>query len=729
MPDNPNQIPPPPSGPPSGGPPFGPPPDGPPPGDWPPGPPPDGPPSEMFGQQGDFGAAEELPPGFMAAEGMPGGDGPPQAAMPQKMSALPYVGRAMKLLGKYKLQLALSLVLMLVVSLAPFLVSASFGPLIQILGEAAAQNNWNAVWSIQGSLYNKPEQLREYVFEDYMATPLSFTTIFIVWALASILAVLLQLVQQWRMTLLEQSLDVEVQQQVYDHMQTLSLDFFTGAQTGGLMPRVLIETQSVQKLLTQVLLSPLVDIISLVIALAYLLGLSWQMTIVALILGPFAFFLFRLTMKKLESSANEMMMNNRDLNAELEESISGMADIQVFNAQQKRSHRFNQAARAVANSTSRMLIWMHVSNTSSQVYVAVSTAMVLLVGIMFGSRFGLTLASLIVFIGFVPAMFAPVQRVIMSYTTYQSLVPGIVGTYQLLDTRPTVLERPGAQPLPPAHGNVRFENVVFGYTPQQKILDGISFDIREGETVSLVGPIGCGKSTIMNLLLRFLEPEAGRITIDGHDITGVTLQSLRSQVSKLSQFPFFLKDTIRENVRLGKADAQEGEITWACRTAHIHDVITDSNRMPQGYNTIVDVQVPSGGQKRLIALARCLLRNPEVLLLDEPTENLDADQRNRLIKVIREYAKNPQNRRTCVVISHDLNFVAAVSDRILVLNHGKVEEEGTHEELVVREGLYKTLYELKNIDPALLRKRDDPASDMAASGMAMGMPGGMGMGM
>jgi ABC-type multidrug transport system fused ATPase/permease subunit len=376
-----------------------------------------------------------------------------------------------------------------------------------------------------------------------------------------------------------------------------------------------------------------------------------------------------------------------------------------------------------------MLIWMHVSNASSQVYVALSTALVLLVGIIFAPTFGLTLASLIVFIGFVPAMFAPVQRVIMSYTTYQSLVPGIVGTYQLLDTRPTVQERPDAQPLPAIHGNVRFENVVFGYTPQQKILNGVSFEIREGETVSLVGPIGCGKSTIMNLLLRFLEPEAGRILLDGFDITSVTLQSLRAQVSKLSQFPFFLKDTIRENVRLGRADAQEGEITWACRTAHIHDVIVDPNRMPQGYNTIVDVQVPSGGQKRLIALARCLLRNPEVLLLDEPTENLDADQRNRLIQVIREYAQNQQNRRTCVVISHDLNFIAAVSDRIIVLNQGKVADEGTHEELVKREGLYKTLYELKNVDPALLRKRDDGANDAAPSGMAMGMPGGMGMGM
>ena len=296
-------------------------------------------------------------------------------------------------------------------------------------------------------------------------------------------------------------------------------------------------------------------------------------------------------------------------------------------------------------------------------------------------------------------------------------MPSIVGTYELLETTPTVIDQPGAADMGEVRGHVSFENVTFSYTPMQKILDGISFQIREGETVSLVGPIGCGKSTIFNLLLRFLDPESGRIIIDGQEIAAVTLNSLRKQVSKLSQFPFFLKDTIRENIRLGRADAIESEIEAACKIAHVHDVIVDRQKMSKGYDTVVDVQVPSGGQKRLIALARCLLRKPEVLLLDEPTENLDADQRNRLIKVIREYARE----RTCLVISHDLNFVAAVSDRIIVLNHGRVEDEGTHDELLQREGLYKTLYELKNIDPALLRKREDPAAAMPPGGM-MGMP-------
>lgn len=177
--------------------------------------------------------------------------------------------------------------------------------------------------------------------------------------------------------------------------------------------------------------------------------------------------------------------------------------------------------------------------------------------------------------------------------------------------------------------------------------------------------------------------------MDGHDISSLTLKSLRERVSKLAQFPFFFKDTIRENVRLARQDATDAEIEEACKLAHVHAEIVDPAKISQGYDTIVDVQVPSGGQKRLIALARCLLRKPEVLLLDEPTENLDADERTRLIRVVREYASD----RTCIVISHDMDFVAAVADRIMVLDGGRICEEGSHEELLACGGLYKKLYE------------------------------------
>jgi ATP-binding cassette, subfamily B, bacterial len=335
------------------------------------------------------------------------------------------------------------------------------------------------------------------------------------------------------------------------------------------------------------------------------------------------------------------------------------------------------------------------------VFIALSTVVALLVGIGFSASFGLTFAGLMVFAGMVPTMFSAAQRVMGAYTAYRSVAPSVASTYELLDTRPSVADRAGAFPLGGVHGvhgNLVFEDVVFGYVPGQKVLDGLSFSIAEGETVALVGGIGSGKSTVFNLVLRFLDPQRGRILLDGHDITGVTMASLRDQVSKLAQFPFFIKDTIRENIRLARPDASDAEIEEACEHAHVHSVITDPSKMHDGYDTVMDVQVPSGGQKRLIALARCLLRKPEVLLLDEPTENLDADQRARLTGVIRGYARD----RTCVVISHDMDFIAAVADRILVLEHGRITQMGDHHALMAEGGLYKRLYEAQNVDPDLV---------------------------
>lgn len=657
-----------------------------------------------------------------------------------KISALPYMGRAVKLLTAHMGVVVGSVLLSIFISLLPFVVAASFGPLMEILGGRAAQvasggtsqaAALSGIWTAEGSLYSKVGAREAGGIEAWLATPMTFMTLFIIWAFSLVMAQILSFARAFINAQLEQRVLTDIRQKVYDHLQSLSLDFFTGGQTGAIMQRVLTEAAGVQRMLTQALLTPLIDVFVLVIALLYLLGLSWQMTIVAFLLAPLAFFMFRFTSNKLQDAAMKMAFSNRDLSAELEETITGISDIQVFNAQEKRSQRFRTASQKAAKATSDMIAWIGLSNGGAQVFIAISTAVVLLVGILFGARFGLTIASIIVFVQFVPNMFDPVQRIITAYTDYQSLVPNVASTYQLLDTKPTVAEKPNAVVLGEVHGHVSFKDVVFGYSPTQKVLNGISFDIREGETIAFVGPIGCGKSTVMNLILRFLDPERGTITLEGKDISDVTLKSLRGQVSKLSQFPFFLKDTIRENVRLGKVDATDQEVEEACKLAHIHDVIVDPQRMPKGYNTIVDVQVPSGGQKRLIALARCLLRQPEVLLLDEPTENLDADQRNRLTRVIREYARD----RTCIVISHDMNFIAAVSDRIIVLNGGKVVDTGTHDELVVREGLYQTLYNLKNVDPALLKSRGDggngakPDAVTTAGapppGATMGMPPGM----
>ena len=652
------------------------------------------------------------PPGMQAARGPMGRPG-----MPHKMmSARPYIGRAIKLLGNHKSLTAVTMLLSLLVTLFPFVVSVAFSSIFQILGPLAGPKppgasatsvpSTGSIWDLSAPLFGKTDtgSLANYGL-GWLATPVTLKTVLIVWASALVLSQLLGFLRAWVVAHLEARLLRGLQQNIYDHLQSLSLDFFTGGQTGALMQRVLSEAAGVQRLLTQVLLYPLIDVVVLIVVLCYLFALSWQMTLVSFVLAPAVLLMFRYTSRKMQEAARGMAMSGRELGAELEETITGIADIQIFNAQQRRSQRFGEASKVAAKNSAGMMAWMGFSNSGAQIFIAMSTALVLIVGIMYHPQFGLTLAAVIAFVQMTPQMFGVVQRLIATYTQYQSQVPNVVATYELLDTKPTVVEKPNAKNLGEVHGHIKFESVVFGYSPTQKVLNGLSFEIQEGETVAFVGPIGCGKSTIMNLILRFLDPEQGRILLEGKDISDATLNSLRSQVSKLSQFPFFLKDTIRENIRLGKADAADEEIEEACRLAHIHDVIVDPQRMPKGYETVVDVQVPSGGQKRLIALARCLLRKPEVLLLDEPTENLDADQRNRLTRVIREYAQNPENRRTCLVISHDLNFVAAVSDRIIVLNQGRVADEGTHEELIGREGLYKQLYELKNVDPALLRTR------------------------
>jgi ABC-type multidrug transport system fused ATPase/permease subunit len=422
------------------------------------------------------------------------------------------------------------------------------------------------------------------------------------------------------------------------------------------------------------------------------------MTVAALALTPLALLVLKYAGRHVQAATRRMMGADRAMGAELEQTVSGISEIQLFNAQSVRSKRFHEVSENAAKSEATGVIWMQATANGSQVFIALSTVVVLLVGIGFSSSFGLTFAGLMVFAGMVPTMFSAAQRVMGAYTTYQSVSPSAASTYELLDTRPTVQEHANAVALGEVHGNLVFEDVAFGYTAGQMVLDGITFSIKEGETVALVGGIGSGKSTVYNLVLRFLDPQRGRILLDGHPITEVTIASLREQVSKLAQFPFFTKDTIRENIRLARPEATDAEIEAACESAHVHSVITDPMKMHDGYDTVVDVQVPSGGQKRLIALARCLLRKPEVLLLDEPTENLDADQRARLTGVIRGYAKD----RTCLVISHDMDFIAAVADRILVIEHGRIAQMGDHRSLIAEGGLYKRLYEAQNVDPDLV---------------------------
>ena len=594
------------------------------------------------------------------------------------------VWRSLSMLRAVRGLIVVSFVLGVVASALPYISAGAFGPMVQVIAEAGNSGNLSGVWNLRGPLVAREDGLLKSV-----SGSVPFAVLLATWMTSLLLAQLMYFVNAWVGAKVERVLLVDVRQRVHDHVQSLSLDFFTRSRTGELIQRVTIEPAGVQRLLTDCLLPPLIDVVVLIVVIGYLLAISWQMTVAALALTPLALITLRIAGRGVQAAMRRVMVADRAMAAELEQTVSGISEIQMFNAQSLRSRRFFEMSENAAKSSASSVVWMQATANGSQVFIALSTVVVLVVAIAFSASFGLTFAGLIVFTGMVPTMLGAAQRIMGAYTTYQSVAPNAASTYELLDTRPSILEPADAVRLGDVHGNLVFEDVTFGYTPGQTVLDGLSFSIAEGETVAVVGGIGSGKSTVFNLVLRFLDPQRGRILLDGHDVTGVTIASLRDQVSKLAQFPFFTKDTIRENIRLARPDASDADVEEACRQAHVHSVIVDPTKMHDGYDTVMDVQVPSGGQKRLIALARCLLRRPEVLLLDEPTENLDADQRARLTGVIRDYARE----RTCVVVSHDMDFIAAVADRILVLEHGRISQAGDHRTLIAEGGLYKRLYE------------------------------------
>ncbi len=300
-----------------------------------------------------------------------------------------------------------------------------------------------------------------------------------------------------------------------------------------------------------------------------------------------------------------------------------------------------------------------------------------------------TSGSFVAFLTAAFSMYQPLKNFSQTNSLIQQAHAGTERIFEILDEKPTITDLPAAAALPGFSSAITYENVTFHYPEKKNILAAVSLTIKAGEVIAVVGPSGSGKTTLANLLMRFYDPQEGRILLDGHDLKNLTLHSLRSQIGVVSQEVVLFNDTIRYNISYGSKDAPESELVAAAKAANAHQFIM---KMPQGYDTPVGERGVklSGGERQRIAIARAILKNPPILILDEATSALDAESE----KLVQEAIEHLMEHRTVLLIAHRLATVKK-SDRIIVLDKGSIVEQGTHAQLLSQEGIYSRLHYLQ----------------------------------
>lgn len=474
---------------------------------------------------------------------------------------------------------------------------------------------------------------------------------------------------------------------VFAHLQRQSLGFYTNEKAGVLMTRMTSDVEALSVLFQEGIVNFAVQALTLVVIAGVLFVFNAKLALITLLIVVPPTLALSLWFRKVSDDGYTVVRNRiAEVLSDLSESLAGIRIITAYN---RRRHNVINHTNVLGRHLDANLDTARANAVyapGSEAIGVIGQALILLIGGHMVLDGKLTVGELAAFFLYLTAFFAPIQQLVQLYNTYQQGSAAVVKLRELLATEPEVGEREGAQPLPPIDGSITIHNVRFGYDPERPVLDGVSLHIDAGSSVAFVGPTGAGKSTIAKLVVRFYDPQAGRVLIDGHDLRAVTIESLRRQLGVVPQEPFLFHGTVRENLSFSRPDATDADIAEACRLVGLDDVI---ERLPQGIDTPVHERGSSlsAGERQLLALGRAFLAQPRVLVLDEATSNLDLASESKVERALDTLLEG----RTAVIIAHRL-VTAMRCDRIAVIRDGAIAELGSHNELIALGGLYAEMY-------------------------------------